>query len=241
MEYVKVFLPATRKTRSLPGRVEQRWDAPLIPREVFEPRSRGGTGILRDIVQVSEPVAWPLSSCSTVFRPGSPPSQLSFLRSFLLICSLSFSPAWPAVTFLLPFSPLFKTLSLIRRRRSPLSLFLAPRSIPFKEGGIKRNCVLFKRKETIRRRIQERERETSLSFDYITFSSTIRQYVSLFKFVKNDDSKVSKECSNRSCSFLFLATCIDNDSIARGDGTKLNFSTIFAFFPSLLFPVKSVL
>lgn len=223
MEYVKVFLPATRKTRSLPGRVEQRWDAPLIPREVFEPRSRGGAGILRDIVQVSEPVAWPLSSCSTVFRP----SELSFL----LICSLSFSPAWPAVTFLLPFSPLFKTLSLIRRRRSPLSLFLAPRSIPFKEGGIKRNCVLFKRKETIRRRIQERERETSLSFDYITFSSTIRQYVSLFKFVKNDDSKVSKECSNRSCFFLFLATCIDNDSIARGDGTKLNFSTIFAFSP----------
>lgn len=70
MEYVKVFLPATRKTRSLPGRVEQRWDAPLIPREVFEPRSRGGAGILRDIVQVSEPVAWPLSSCSTVFRPS---------------------------------------------------------------------------------------------------------------------------------------------------------------------------
>lgn len=235
MEYVKVFLPATRKTRSLPGRVEQRWDAPLIPREVFEPRSRGGAGILRDIVQVSEPVAWPLSSCSTVFRLGSPPSELTFLRSFLLICSLSFSPAWPAVTFLLHFSPLFKTLSLIRRRRSPLSLFLAPRSIPFKEGGIKRNCVLFKRKETIRRRnrfiIQERERETSLSFDYITFSSTIRQYVSLFKFVKNDDSKVSKECSNRSCFFLFLATCIDNDSIARGDGTKLNFSTIFAFSP----------
>lgn len=234
MEYVKVFLPATRKTRSLPGRVEQRWDAPLIPREVFEPRSRGGAGILRDIVQVSEPVAWPLSSCSTVFRP----SELSFL----LICSLSFSPAWPAVTFLLPFSPLFKTLSLIRRRRSPLSLFLAPRSIPFKEGGIKRNCVLFKRKETIRRRnrfiIQERERETSLSFDYITFSSTIHQYSCLNLY---DDSKVSKECSNRSCSFLFLATCIDNDSIARGDGTKLNFSTIFAFFPSLLFPVKSVL
>lgn len=193
MEYVKVFLPATRKTRSLPGRVEQRWDAPLIPREVFEPRSRGGAGILRDIVQVSEPVAWPLSSCSTVFRPGSPPFQLSFLRSFLLICSLSFSPAWPAVTFLLPFSPLFKTLSLIRRRRSPLSLFLAPRSIPFKEGGIKRNCVLFKRKETIRRRnrfiIQERERETSLSFDYITFSSTIRQYVSLFKFVRRFQSE----------------------------------------------------
>lgn len=234
MEYVKVFLPATRKTRSLPGRVEQRWDAPLIPREVFEPRSRGGAGILRDIVQVSEPVAWPLSSCSTVFRP----SELSFL----LICSLSFSPAWPAVTFLLPFSPLFKTLSLIRRRRSPLSLFLAPRSIPFKEGGIKRNCVLFKRKETIRRRnrfiIQERERETSLSFDYITFSSTIHQYSCLNLY---DDSKVSKECSNRSCFFLFLATCIDNDSIARGDGTKLNFSTIFAFFPSLLFPVKSVL
>lgn len=232
MEYVKVFLPATRKTRSLPGRVEQRWDAPLIPREVFEPRSRGGAGILRDIVQVSEPVAWPLSSCSTVFRPGSPPFQLSFLRSFLLICSLSFSPAWPAVTFLLPFSPLFKTLSLIRRRRSPLSLFLAPRSIPFKEGGIKRNCVLFKRKETIRRRnrfiIQERERETSLSFDYITFSSTIHQYSCLNLY---DDSKVSKECSNRSCFFLFLATCIDNDSIARGDGTKLNFSTIFAFSP----------
>lgn len=185
MEYVKVFLPATRKTQSLPGRVEQRWDAPLIPREVFEPRSRGGAGILRDIVQVSEPVAWPLSSCSTVFRP----SELSFL----LICSLSFSPAWPAVTFLLPFSPLFKTLSLIRRRRSPLSLFLAPRSIPFKEGGIKRNCVLFKRKETIRRRnwfiIQERERETSLSFDYITFSSTIRQYVSLFKFVRRFQSE----------------------------------------------------
>lgn len=224
MEYVKVFLPATRKTRSLPGRVEQRWDAPLIPREVFEPRSRGGAGILRDIVQVSEPVAWPLSSCSTVFRP----SELSFL----LICSLSFSPAWPAVTFLLHFSPLFKTLSLIRRRRSPLSLFLAPRSIPFKEGGIKRNCVLFKRKETIRRRnrfiIQERERETSLSFDYITFSSTIRQYSCLNLY---DDSKVSKECSNRSCFFLFLATCIDNDSIARGDGTKLNFSTIFAFSP----------
>lgn len=224
MEYVKVFLPATRKTRSLPGRVEQRWDAPLIPREVFEPRSRGGAGILRDIVQVSEPVAWPLSSCSTVFRP----SELSFL----LICSLSFSPAWPAVTFLLHFSPLFKTLSLIRRRRSPLSLFLAPRSIPFKEGGIKRNCVLFKRKETIRRRnrfiIQERERETSLSFDYITFSSTIHQYSCLNLY---DDSKVSKECSNRSCSFLFLATCIDNDSIARGDGTKLNFSTIFAFSP----------
>lgn len=224
MEYVKVFLPATRKTRSLPGRVEQRWDAPLIPREVFEPRSRGGAGILRDIVQVSEPVAWPLSSCSTVFRP----SELSFL----LICSLSFSPAWPAVTFLLPFSPLFKTLSLIRRRRSPLSLFLAPRSIPFKEGGIKRNCVLFKRKETIRRRnrfiIQERERETSLSFDYITFSSTIHQYSCLNLY---DDSKVSKECSNRSCFFLFLATCIDNDSIARGDGTKLNFSTIFAFSP----------
>lgn len=224
MEYVKVFLPATRKTRSLPGRVEQRWDAPLIPREVFEPRSRGGAGILRDIVQVSEPVAWPLSSCSTVFRP----SELSFL----LICSLSFSPAWPAVTFLLPFSPLFKTLSLIRRRRSPLSLFLAPRSIPFKEGGIKRNCVLFKRKETIRRRnrfiIQERERETSLSFDYITFSSTIHQYSCLNLY---DDSKVNKECSNRSCFFLFLATCIDNDSIARGDGTKLNFSTIFAFSP----------
>ena len=232
MEYVKVFLPATRKTRSLPGRVEQRWDAPLIPREVFEPRSRGGAGILRDIVQVSEPVAWPLSSCSTVFRLGSPPSELTFLRSFLLICSLSFSPAWPAVTFLLHFSPLFKTLSLIRRRRSPLSLFLAPCSIPFKEGGIKRNCVLFKRKETIRRRnrfiIQERERETSLSFDYITFSSTIRQYSCLNLY---DDSKVNKECSNRSCFFLFLATCIDNDSIARRDGTKLNVSTIFAFSP----------
>lgn len=119
------------------------------PREVFEPRSRGGTGILRDIVQVSEPVAWPLSSCSPFFHrtvpallPPSLPPNFSSVRSSLFARFLFrlHGPRLYALPLLLPLSlslcRLFKTLS--HTQRLSLSLhFLAPCSIPFKENGAK--------------------------------------------------------------------------------------------------------
>lgn len=210
MEYVKVFLPATRKTRSLPGRATMRRAHPEKFSSLDLGAARASWEILFKLVS-----QWPgLFHPARRFpqnRPGSPPSKL-FLRSFLLICSLSFSPAWPAV--IRPSSPprLFKTLSLIPAGAHCFSLSLLSCSIPFKESGMKHaseTAFYLKKKKTNRRRnwsstiIQRKKKEKHLSLLVILLFP--RWYVNLFKFVRfKSEQRMFAKKRFRRCSFLFL-------------------------------------
>lgn len=168
-------------------------------REVFEPRSRGGTGILRDIVQVSEPVAWPLSSCSPF---STEPSRLSSLQTFppfvppYLLAFFFACMARGYTPFLSP-STLQDPLSHTRRRSLFLSLSLLSCSIPFKESGMKHaseTAFYLKKKKTNRRRnwsstiIQrKKKRNISLFWLYYFFLDDTSTCSNSY------DSKVSKE------------------------------------------------
>lgn len=132
MEYVKVFPCDAENSVSRPGGATR-----CAEKKFFEPRSPGGTGILRDIVQVSE--ACPLSSYSPFSTQPSrlsllPPNFSSSLRSSLFARFL-FRLHGPRL-YALP--PLPLSLSLCRlfnplhtRWRSPRSLSLSPLSCTF--------------------------------------------------------------------------------------------------------------
>lgn len=81
MEYVKVFPCDAENSVSRPGGATR-----CAEKKFFEPRSPGGTGILRDIVQVSEPVRPALFHPTRRFphnRPGSPFSLQTFPPPFV--------------------------------------------------------------------------------------------------------------------------------------------------------------